>query len=78
MPYKTRKQWERLHRSERLARRRELRRAEAAREGAQFEWRQRRKFPYLAAIPASRHETPKCDSPTTDAQRITPGSCCWL
>ena len=40
MPYKDpeqKKQWERLHRSERLARRRELRRAEVAREGAQLE-----------------------------------------
>jgi hypothetical protein len=31
------RQWERLHRSERLARRRELRQAEAAREGTQPE-----------------------------------------
>jgi ferric-dicitrate binding protein FerR (iron transport regulator) len=40
MPYKDpehKKEWERLHRSKRLARRRELRQAEAAREQAQHE-----------------------------------------
>ncbi|MGB2666330.1 MAG: hypothetical protein WAK48_20175 [Candidatus Acidiferrum sp.] len=40
MPYKDpeqKKEWERLHRSQRLVRRRELRQAEATREGAQGE-----------------------------------------